>query len=159
MPEYSRKLYICRKKETSPLKKLCVIVCKIIQIFVASFLLLDVINEWPQKWITVFIVKKLNLIYFTWFVYTFVNYKYNVLLKRDDICLMPLSTFVTLSMKEKTWERRCHNVRNWCRYGSYIWPCHSVATASTTTLWQHCCSVAVPAGKRRLSDKRRATLL
>ena len=34
---------------------------------------------------------------FTWFVYTFVNYKYNVLLKRNDVCLMPLSTFVTLS--------------------------------------------------------------
>ena len=44
-----------------------------------------------------FIVNKLNLIYFTWFVYTFVNYKYNVLLKRDDVCLMPLSTLVTLS--------------------------------------------------------------
>ena len=34
---------------------------------------------------------------FTWFVYTFVNYKYNVLLKRDDACLIALSTFVTLS--------------------------------------------------------------
>ena len=44
-----------------------------------------------------FIVNKLNFIYFTWFVYTFANYKYNVLLKRDDVCLMPLSTFVTLS--------------------------------------------------------------
>ena len=44
-----------------------------------------------------FIVNKLNLIYFTWFVYAFVNYKYNVLLKRDDVCLMPLSTFITLS--------------------------------------------------------------
>ena len=44
-----------------------------------------------------YIVNKLNFIYFTWFVYTFVNYKYNVLLKRDDVCLMLLSTFVTLS--------------------------------------------------------------
>ena len=44
-----------------------------------------------------FIVNKLNFIYFTWFVYTFVNYKYNVLLKRDDMCLIPLSTLVTLS--------------------------------------------------------------
>ena len=34
--------------------------------------------------------------YFTSFVYTFVNYTYNVLLKRDDVCLMPLSTLVTL---------------------------------------------------------------
>ena len=34
-----------------------------------------------------FIVNKLNLIYFTWFVYAFVN----------DVCLMPLSTFITLS--------------------------------------------------------------
>ena len=42
---------------------------------------------------------KQSFIYFTWFVfvYTFVNYKYNVLLKRDDVCLIPLSTLVTLS--------------------------------------------------------------
>ena len=44
-----------------------------------------------------YIVNKLNFIYFTWFVYTFVDYKYNVLLKKDDVCLMQLSTFVTLS--------------------------------------------------------------
>ena len=30
------------------------------------------------------------------YIYTFVNYKYNVLLKRNDVCLMPRSTFVTL---------------------------------------------------------------
>ena len=45
----------------------------------------------------VFIVHKLNSIFFTWFVYTFVNYKYNVRLKRHDVCSMPLSTFVALS--------------------------------------------------------------
>ena len=45
----------------------------------------------------VFIVNKLSFIYFTWFVYAFVNYKYSVLLKGDDVCLMPLSTFVNLS--------------------------------------------------------------
>ena len=45
----------------------------------------------------VFIINKLILICFIWFVYTFVNYKYNVLLKRNVFCLMPLSTFVTLS--------------------------------------------------------------
>ena len=50
-----------------------------------------------KKWILVFIVNKLILIYFTWFVYTFVNYKYNFFLKRNDVCLMPLSTLVTLS--------------------------------------------------------------
>ena len=55
------------------------------------------LSVYVKKWIIVFIVNKLNFIYFTWFVYTFVNYKYNVLLKRDDVCLMPLSTFVTLS--------------------------------------------------------------
>ena len=43
-----------------------------------------------------FIVNKLIFIYFTWFVYTFVSYKY-VLLKRDDVYLIPLSTLVTLS--------------------------------------------------------------
>ena len=42
-------------------------------------------------------VNKSNFTNFTWFVYTFVNYKYNVLLKRDDVCLIPLSTLVTLS--------------------------------------------------------------
>ena len=74
------------------------------QIFVISLLFVDVINELPQficlckkKIIIVFIVNKLILIFFTCFVYTFVNYKYNVLLKRDDVCLMPLGTSVTLS--------------------------------------------------------------
>ena len=43
------------------------------------------------------IVNKLILIYFAWFVHNFVNYKYKILLKRDDVCLMPLSTIVTLS--------------------------------------------------------------
>ena len=44
-----------------------------------------------------FIVNKLVLIYLTWFAFTFLNYKYNVLLKRDDVCLIPLRNFVTLS--------------------------------------------------------------
>ena len=35
-----------------------------------------------KKWIIVFIVSKLILIYFTWFVYTFINYKYNFYLER-----------------------------------------------------------------------------
>ena len=39
------------------------------------------------------IVSKLILIYFTWFVHNFVNYKCNVL-KRNNACLMPLSTFM-----------------------------------------------------------------
>ena len=34
-----------------------------------------------------FIVNKLVLIYFTWFVHNFFNYKYNVLLKSNDVCL------------------------------------------------------------------------
>ena len=53
-----------------------------------------------------YIVNKLNFIYFTWFVYTFVNYKYNVLLKRDDVCLIPLSTLVTPSRFHKGKEIR-----------------------------------------------------
>ena len=44
-----------------------------------------------------FIVNELSLIYFNWFVYSFFTYKYNFLLKRDDVCLISLSTFVTLS--------------------------------------------------------------
>ena len=55
------------------------------------------LSVYVKKWIIVFIVNKLNFIYFTWFVYTFVNYKYNVFLKRDDVCLIPLRTLVTLS--------------------------------------------------------------
>ena len=126
-----------------------------------------------------FIVNKLNFIYFTWFVYTFVNYKCNVLLKRDDVCLIPLSTLVTLKrfdegkeirivcskMASKSnakccggvattfWqrldnvgERRCHKVGNRRRHNSHFPPCHRVVTKSTTTLWQRCHNVAVPAG-------------
>ena len=55
------------------------------------------LSVYVKKWIIVFIVNKLILIYFTWFVYTFVNYKYSFLLKRDDACLMSLSNFVILS--------------------------------------------------------------
>ena len=34
------------------------------------------LSVYEKKWIIVFIVNKLNLIHFFWFVYTFVNYKY-----------------------------------------------------------------------------------
>ena len=74
-----------------------------------SFLLLvDVINVWPQS---ICLCEKMNncdhcklindwsltLIYFTCFLHNFVNHKYNVLLKRHDVCLMPLNTFVCVS--------------------------------------------------------------
>ena len=55
------------------------------------------LSVYVKKWTIVFIVNKLSFIYFTWFVSTFVNYKYNVILKRDAVCLIPLSTLVTLS--------------------------------------------------------------
>ena len=55
------------------------------------------LSVYVKKWIIVLTVNKSNFTNFTWFVYTFVNYKYNVLLKRDDVCLIPLSTLVTLS--------------------------------------------------------------
>ena len=84
------------EKRDSPPKTVSLIICKTALIFLASLLLLSVVNEWPQ-FISVFIVNKLNSIYFTWFVCTFVNYRHNVLLKKDDVCLMPLSTFATLS--------------------------------------------------------------
>ena len=64
------------------------------------------LSVYVKKWIVVFIINKLNFIYFTWFVYTFVNYKYNVLLKRDDMCLIPLSTLVTPSRFHKGKEIR-----------------------------------------------------
>ena len=55
------------------------------------------LSLYVKKWIIVFIVNKLILTYITWFVHNFVNYKYNVLLKRDHVCFMPLITLVTLS--------------------------------------------------------------
>ena len=64
------------------------------------------LSVYVKEWIIVYIVNKLNLIYFTWFAYTFVNYKYNVLLKIDDVCLMLLSTFVTLSRFDEGKETR-----------------------------------------------------
>ena len=47
-------------------------------------------------------------------------------------------------------ERRCHNVRNWRWYNSHFRLCHNVVTTSTTTLWQRCHNVAVPAGRANL---------
>ena len=52
------------------------------------------LSVYIKKWIIVFTVNKLILIYLTWFVLNFVNYKYNFFLKRNDVCLMPLSTVV-----------------------------------------------------------------
>ena len=120
----------------------------------ASFLLLGVINEWRslsfyvKKWIIVFIVNKLNFIYFIWFVYTFVNYKYNVLLKRDDVCLIPLSTLVTVLRFDDgreikivcskmldvlaTLQQRCGNVL----ITSETDVCTSLIFDRVTTLWQ-----------------------
>ena len=86
-----------------------------------------------------FIVNKLNFIYFTWFVYTFVNYKYNVLLKRDDVCLIPLSTLVTLSRFDEGKEIRI--VCGKMAYKSNAKCCGKVAA----TLWQRLDSV----GERR----------
>ena len=90
------------KKRDSPSPKIIRnhTICKTVQIFVTSLFLVDVINEGPQficlceKWIIVAIVNKLISIYFTWFVHNFVNHKYNVLLKRNNVCLMRLNTFV-----------------------------------------------------------------
>ena len=69
------------------------------------------LSVYVKKWIIVFIVNKLNFIYFTWFVYTFVNYKYNVLLKRNDVCLMPRITFVTLSSFDEGKEIRVVRIK------------------------------------------------
>ena len=38
-----------------------------------------------KKWIIVIIVNRLILIYFTCFLYTFVNYKYNILLENGFV--------------------------------------------------------------------------
>ena len=47
-----------------------------------------------KKLIIVVIVNKLILTYSTWLVHNFLKHKYNALLKRKDVCLMPLNTFV-----------------------------------------------------------------
>ena len=49
---------------------------------------------YAKKWTIAAIVIKLILVYFKWFVHNFVNHKYNVLLNRNDVCLMPSNTFV-----------------------------------------------------------------
>ena len=68
------------------------------------------LSVYVQNVNNLFIVNKLVLIYFTWFAFTFLNYKYNVLLKRDDVYLIPLRTFVTLSYFDEGKETRI--VRN-----------------------------------------------
>ena len=47
-----------------------------------------------KKWIIVVIVNKLILVYFTWLIQNFVNHNRNVLLKRNNVWLMPLNIFV-----------------------------------------------------------------
>ena len=64
------------------------------------------LSVYVKKWVIGFIVNQLILIYFAWFVYTFVNYKYNALLKRNDVFLMQLITFVTLSRFDERKETR-----------------------------------------------------
>ena len=56
-----------------------------------------------KKWIIVVILNNLILIYFTWFVHNFFKHKYNVLLKRSDVCLMPLNTFVCVLQVHSPW--------------------------------------------------------
>ena len=56
-----------------------------------------------KKWITVVIVNRLILIYFTWFVHNFVNHNTTALLKRNDVCLMSLNTFVCLFHVRSPW--------------------------------------------------------
>ena len=70
------------------------------------------LSVYVKKRIIVFNLNKLNFIYFTWFVYTFVNCKYNVLLKRNDVSLIPLSTLVTLARFDEEKEIRvvCSNM-------------------------------------------------
>ena len=71
--------------------------------------------------------------YFTWFVYTFVNYKYNVLLNRDDVYLMPLTTLVTLSRFDEGKEIRIAVVK---------WPRNPMLNV-VATLQQRCGNVDV----------------
>ena len=80
-----------------------------------------------------YIVNKLNFIYFTWFVYTFVNYKYNVLLNRDDVYLMPLTTLVTLSRFDEGKEIRIAVVK---------WPRNPMLNV-VATLQQRCGNVLI----------------
>ena len=56
-----------------------------------------------KKWIIAATVNNLILVYFTWFVYNFVSHKYNVLLKRNDVCLMPFNIFVCVFHVHSPW--------------------------------------------------------
>ena len=70
-------------KDTLPPQKLSVTICKITKIFVTWMNDLS-LSVYVKKWINVFIVNKSILIYFTWFVYIFANYKCNILLKINN---------------------------------------------------------------------------
>ena len=48
-------------------------------------------------------------------------------------------------------QRRCHNVGDRRRHNSHFRPCDNVVTTSTTTLWQRCHNVVVPAGRELTS--------
>ena len=56
-----------------------------------------------KKWISVVTVNKLILMYFAWFVHSFVNHKYNVLLKTNDVCLMPCNAFACVFQVDSPW--------------------------------------------------------
>ena len=56
-----------------------------------------------KKWIIAVILNKLILIYLTWFVHDFVSHKYNVLLKRNDVCLIPLNTLMCVFHVHLPW--------------------------------------------------------
>ena len=56
-----------------------------------------------KKWIIVAIVNKLTLVYFIRFVHNLVNHKYNVLLKKNDVCSIPIKIFVCVFHVHSPW--------------------------------------------------------
>ena len=103
------------------------------------------LSVYVKRWIIVFIINKLILID-------------NVLLKRDDMCLMPLSNFVTISRFDEgkqirivleiqcliLWQR-CNNVvsTSWQRWRATLWQRRRLTSAqfSFSTVPQRCDNV------------------
>ena len=97
-----------------------------------------------KKWIIVVIVNKLILVYFTWLIQNFVNHNRNVLLKRNDVWLMPLNIFVYVfhvhSPKDficlvklehqKTYQRCCSEVDS--SIAKSFYPIHTLESGNAT---------------------------
>ena len=106
-----------------------------------------------KKWIIVVIVNKLVLVYFTWFVHNFVNHNYNVLLKKNDVCLMPLNICVCVSRPfivktSSVWNSwnvreqiKDYVLKSFLFFAKSLYPIHTLEARNATN-WLGCVSLA-----------------